>query len=513
MTSSTMQDEGLEPSPSGLGTPQGPVQDRTTDQHERAQPERMSPANLRLLILLLASAFVVILNETTMGVALPPIMEDFQITPAAGQWLTTAFLLTMAVVIPTTGWLLGRLGTRRAYLAAMTSFTLGTALAAFAPTFGVLLGARVVQALGTAIMMPLLMTTVMRIVPPSARGRVMGNVSLVIAAAPALGPSMSGLVLRNLTWHWIFLVVLPISIAALVSGWKWVRATDEASTVPLDAVSIPLAALGFGGVVYGLSSLGESATADPVVPAWLALVVGAIALTVFVFRQLALGRAHKALLDVRVLAVRDFATALTIMCFAMFALFGVMMMIPLYAQNVLGLDPLDTGLLMLPGALLMGLLGPVVGRMYDRVGPRPLVVPGLALSSIALAVLAIGPQAFWLVMTGHILMSLGMALVFTPMFTLALGSLTGHLVPHGSATIGTLQQLAGAAGTAAFVAIMTLGETSRLDSGVDEVQALSGGIHSALWVGVSVMAVAAIGALWVRRPATVGEPGEPVMGH
>ena len=142
----------------------------------------------------------------------------------------------------------------------------------------------------------------------------------------------------------------------------------------------------------------------------------------------------------------------------------------------------------------MGLLGPVVGRMYDRVGPRPLVVPGLALSSIALAVLAIGPQAFWLVMTGHILMSLGMALVFTPMFTLALGSLTGHLVPHGTATIGTLQQLAGAAGTAAFVAIMTLGETSRLDSGVDEVQALSGGIHSALWVGVSVMAVAAIGA-------------------
>ena len=478
-----------------------------------AVPARLTPANLRLLILLLVPALVVILNETTMGVALPPIMDDFGITAATGQWLTTAFLLTMAVVIPTTGWLLGRLGTRTAYLVAMSAFSIGTALAAFAPTFEVLLAARVVQASGTAIMMPLLMTTVMRIVPPSQRGRVMGNVSLVIAAAPALGPSASGLVLRGLTWHWIFAIVLPIALVALVCGWRWVRDESSPSKIPLDLVSVPLAVLAFGGLVYGLSGLGEAAQSEPVVPVWAPIVVGAVALAVFVWRQLVLARDHRALLDVRVMTVRDFATAVVLMCLAMFAMFGVMMLLPLYVQRVLGLDPLATGLLMLPGALAMGLLGPVVGRLYDRVGPRPLVVPGLVASAAALALLAAGPSEAWLVMGAHILMSLGMALVFTPMFTLALGSLTGHLVPHGSAAIGTLQQLAGAAGTAAFVAIMTLRETSAVERGVGEVEALSGGVHGAFWVGAGVMALAAVVSLTLRRPAPVADGAPVPIGH
>ncbi|TGO05786.1 MDR family MFS transporter [Serinibacter arcticus] len=467
-------------------------------------PDRLTPANLRLLVLLLVSAFVVILNETTMGVALPPIMADFGITAATGQWLTTAFLLTMAVVIPTTGWLLGRLGTRRAYLLAMSAFTVGTALAAFAPSFELLLGARVVQASGTAIMMPLLMTTVMRIVPSSQRGRVMGNVSLVIAAAPALGPSASGFVLINLTWHWIFGLVLPIAIIALVCGARWVRDTSTPASIPLDIVSVPLAVVAFGGLVYGLSGLGEAAQSDPIVPAWVPIVVGALALGAFVWRQLALGREGRALLDVRVMTVREFSLAVLLMCLAMFAMFGVMLLLPLYLQGALGLTPLSTGLLMLPGALAMGLLGPVVGRVYDRIGPRPLVVPGLALSATGLVVLAAGPASAWVVLGGHVMMSLGMALVFTPMFTLALGSLTGSLVPHGSAAIGTLQQLAGAAGTAASVAILTVRETSALAGGASEVDAISTGAHGAFWVGAGVMGAAALAALMLPRsvPAT-----------
>ena len=507
MTSTTSPTEA----PGDLEGPTS-VQDAVADA-AAAPPDRLTPANLRLLILLLVSAFVVILNETTMGVALPPIMDDFGITAATGQWLTTAFLLTMAVVIPTTGWLLGRLGTRTAYLVAMSAFSVGTALAAFAPTFEVLLAARVVQASGTAIMMPLLMTTVMRIVPPSQRGRVMGNVSLVIAAAPALGPSASGLVLRGLTWHWIFAIVLPIALVALVCGWRWVRDDSSPSKIPLDLLSVPLAVLAFGGLVYGLSGLGEAAQSDPVVPVWAPIVGGAVALALFVWRQLVLARGHRALLDVRVMTVRDFSTAVVLMCLAMFAMFGVMMLLPLYVQRVLGLDPLATGLLMLPGALAMGLLGPVVGRFYDRVGPRPLVVPGLVASAAALALLAAGPSAAWLVMGAHILMSLGMALVFTPMFTLALGSLTGHLVPHGSAAIGTLQQLAGAAGTAAFVAIMTLRETSAVERGVDEIDALSSGVHGAFWVGAGVMALAAVVSTTLRRPADLGSGAPAPVGH
>ncbi|PFG20530.1 DHA2 family efflux MFS transporter permease subunit [Serinibacter salmoneus] len=477
---------------------------------------RLTPANRRLLALLLVSAFVVILNETTMAVALPPIMDDFGITPAQGQWLTTAFLLTMSVVIPTTGWLLGRLGIRRAFLLAMTTFSIGTALAALAPTFSLLLGARVVQASGTAVMMPLLMTTVISVVPIAIRGRVMGMVSLVIAAAPALGPTASGLVLQSLSWHWIFGLVLPIALLALVAGWLWVRGEAEGNHTPLDALSLPLVILGFGGLVYGLAGLGEAAQADPVVPVWLPIVVGALALVVFGLRQLALVRGTGPLLDIRVLTVRDFAIATAVMCIAMFSMFGVMLLLPLYAQNVLGLDPLGSGLVMLPGALAMGLLGPTVGRLCDRLGARPLVVPGLVLAGGALVLLAVGPQQVWLMAAAHILMSLGLALVFTPMFTVALGSLTGPLVPHGSAMIGTLQQLAGAAGTAAFVAIMVTREVAAIEGGASEVEALSQGTHLAFLIGGAIGMAAAGLALLLRRgvgSAAAAEPDRAAAAH
>src|SRR5690606_19342103 len=171
----------------------------------------LAPEHFRVIALLLVSAFVVILNETTMGVALPAVMEEFDIPESSGQWLTTGFLLTVAVVIPSTGWLLQRLGTRGAFILAMSLFTTGTFLAAIAPVFGLLVAARVVQASGTAIMMPLLMTTVMSTVLPHRRGRVMGNVSLVIAVAPALGPTVSGAVVTGLGWREVFWVVLPIA--------------------------------------------------------------------------------------------------------------------------------------------------------------------------------------------------------------------------------------------------------------------------------------------------------------
>lgn len=482
------------PDPSDAVVPDAPA---------AAAPATLTPANRRLLALLLCSAFVVILNETTMSVALPPIMDDFGISAAAGQWLTTAFLLTMAVVIPTTGWLLGRLGTRVSFVVAMGAFSVGTALAAFAPTFEILLTARVVQASGTAVMMPLLMTTVMAVVPARARGRVMGNVALVIAAAPALGPTASGLVLRSLSWHWIFGLVLPIALVALACGARWVRAETEAETGPLDVLSVPLAVVAFGGLVVGLSLLGEASDGGSSTTPWVAVVLGVAALTVFVWRQLRLAPVGRALLDVRVLGIRDFTVALGIMCLAMFAMFGVMMLLPLLTQRVLGLEPLGAGLVMLPGALAMGLLGPVVGRMYDAVGARPLALPGLVLAAGALALLAAGPRAVGVVLAGHVLMSLGMALVFTPMFTVALSAVAGPLVAHGSATIGTLQQLAGAAGTAALVAVMTTGQASRLAAGASESDALAGGIQSALWVGVGALVVAALLAVSLRRPADV----------
>nr|WP_286219416.1 MDR family MFS transporter [Paraoerskovia sediminicola] len=467
----------------------------------------MSRQDVVVIALLLMSAFVVILNETTMGVALPPIMDELGITAATGQWLTTAFMLTMAVVIPATGWLIQRLGTRRAYVVAMSLFSAGTLLASLAPGFGPLLVGRIVQASGTAIMLPLLMTTIMTLVPPMSRGKVMGNVAIVMSAAPALGPTLSGAVLEISGWRTIFLVVLPIALTALVLGAIFVRDTAERKSTRLDPLSLLLAVLAFGGLVYGLSSLGEAAEATPLVPVWVPIVGGALALGLFVWRQLSLQRTDSALLDLRVFAARDFTIGLSILAIAMVGLFGSIILIPLYLQNVLGLEPLATGLIVLPGGLMMGLLGPTVGRLYDRVGPRPLVIPGTALVTGAMAMLATvsSTTAPWFVLCSHIVLSLGLAFVFTPLFTSALAALKPQLYSHGSAAISTVQQLAGAAGTALFIAVMTTVSVSAEESGATEVAALGEGVREAFVWGAVVVGFALVASFWLRKPPPVEE--------
>src|SRR5690606_14823731 len=305
-----------------------------------ARPGKLPAGAFRAIALLMASAFTVILNETTMSVALPPIMDELGVTPTTGQWLTTAFMLTMAVVIPATGYLINRLGTRGAYLLAMSLFTAGTALAMIAPGFGVLVTGRVVQATGTAIMMPLLMTTIMTIVPPHMRGRVMGNVGLVIAAAPALGPTLSGAVLEPLGWRGVFGVVLPISVLALVAGALWIRDVSEKDSQHLDPLSLLLTVVAFGGLVWGLSGLGEGAhAADGTVNPALPLAAGVVFLGLFVWRQVVRQRTNSALLDLRTFLERNFRVAIAIMTVAMIAMFGTLIVLPLVLQDAMGLTP------------------------------------------------------------------------------------------------------------------------------------------------------------------------------
>ncbi|WP_271171173.1 MFS transporter, partial [Microbacterium thalassium] len=225
----------------------------------RGAGDALRPEENRVIWLLLAAAFVAILNETTMGVAIPHLIDDLGITALAAQWLTTAFMLTMAVVIPITGFLLRRFTTRAMFIAAMSLFSLGTLIALLAPGFEVLLAARVVQASGTAIMMPLLMTTLMELVPPASRGRMMGRVSVVISLAPAIGPTLSGFLLDAVGWRSIFGFVLPIAVLALAAGARWMVNLGEPTHAPIDALSVVLSALGFGGLVFGLSQIGGAA--------------------------------------------------------------------------------------------------------------------------------------------------------------------------------------------------------------------------------------------------------------
>lgn len=482
----------------------------TSDLPADAMPHAASAdhrARNRLVIgLLLVSTFVVILNETIMGVALPHLMTDLGISASAAQWLTTAFMLTMAVVIPVTGYLLQRLNTRPVFILAMSLFCAGTLLSSLAPGFAVLVVGRIVQASGTAIMIPLLMTTVMNLVPPESRGKTMGNISIVISVAPAIGPTLSGFILSMLDWRWLFIAVLPIAVAALALGAAKIENVTEPTKAPIDVLSVILSAIGFGGFVYGLSGLGEMALHPPQVSPWIPLCIGIVVVAVFVLRQLQLQKQERALLDLRTLATGTFTIATVLMSILMLAMFGTFILLPIYMQNVLGLSTLQTGLLLLPGGLIMGLCAPSVGGLYDRFGPRPLVIPGALLFAVVMWMLTLLLQTdtpVWLLLAAHILFSIALALMFTPLFTVSLGSLPPNLYSHGSAMVGTTQQVAGAAGTALFVAIMTMQAGAAAGDGA---AALTAGIRAAFFCGALISIAGVIAALFVRRSASEGAP-------
>lgn len=434
------------------------VAERETAVREAVGPGHgsMPRSTWTLLGIMVFAAFTLILNETLLGVALPELMESLDIPATTAQWLTTSFMLTLAIVTPTAGWILARVSPQRVFVAAMTVFLAGTALAAAAPSFAPLLAGRVLQASGTAIMIPLLMTTILRLIPADRRGRMMGFVGLAISTAPAMGPTVSGLILQNGSWRWLFILILPIALLTLVVGARLAPREIAASTGHLDALSIVLSTLGFGSLVLGLSSLGEGSelAVDPAV----LLAVGAVAVAWFVLRQRVLARRERAFLDLRTFSTRAYRLSVLLTGITLAGLLGMAVVLPLFTVGTLGMSPLSTGLLLLPGALTMGLMGPFVGALSDRFGARPLVIPGAIVFSSAMWVMTTfdADTRSWTIVLAHVLMSVGIAVVNTPMMSLGLGSLRQELYSHGSAALTTFQQVAGAAATAGFVALLTI---------------------------------------------------------
>ncbi|MFH5879312.1 DHA2 family efflux MFS transporter permease subunit [Arthrobacter sp. NA-172] len=477
--------------------------DVTSDTHGSAVPEaathqasdKMSRESVTVIVTLLVATFVVILNETIMNVALQRLMTDLNVDAPTVQWLSTGFMLTMAVVIPATGFILQRLTTRAAFLLAMGLFSGGTLLAALAPGFGVLLLARIVQASGTAIMLPLLMTTILTLVPLTRRGAVMGNVTIAISVAPALGPTVSGVILDHFSWRFMFVFVLPVALLATAIGAKFLTNVGERGNVKLDFISVVLTVPAFGGLVYGLSQIGgHGATALPIA----ALVIGVLCMVMFVFRQLKLQRSDAPLLDLRAFNFRMFTVSVLLMVVAMMALFGGVILLPLYLQNVLHLQPMETGLALLPGGLAMGLLGPVVGRLFDRIGPLPLTVTGSVLLVLTLwqfSMLTASSPLLWVIVL-YAVLSLGLALLFTPAFTTGLNPLPPHLYSHGSAIMSTLQQVAGAAGTALLVSIFAV---------VSAASGLVAGMQAAFLTATFIAVIAVVLSAMMRKtPGAAG---------
>ncbi|UTM48251.1 MDR family MFS transporter [Glutamicibacter mysorens] len=444
------------------------------------------------------AAFMMILNETVLTVALPGIMQDMSISASTGQWLTTGFLLTLSVVIPTTGFLLQRFAHRSLFFFAIISFIVGTAIAVVAPSFGFLLLGRIIQAVGTAIVLPLLMTTTLALVPVHLRGTVMGLNSIVIGVGPAIGPTASGAIVHALGWHYIFVLMLPIAVVVLVLGAIFFKLLSTARKLKVDSASVLLSALAFGFLVYGISSIEQAADNATMMIA--SFGIGLVALALFIIRQVKLAPSGRELLNLSPFTSRSFSFAIAMIMIAFGTLLGSLMIVPILLESGQGIDSLQIGIMLLPGGLAQAIASPIFGRIYDKRGPRPVLIPGaviLAAGQWMYTTVTVQTE-LWMFMLCHIVFSIGLALLMTGLMSSAMASVDPRLFGHGSAIFNTAQQLGGAIGTTIFVTVMSLLSKVQLDAGSEVAEALFSGAHISFIVGAALATLGIIFAFMIK---------------
>ncbi|MDQ6598549.1 DHA2 family efflux MFS transporter permease subunit [Bacillus salipaludis] len=478
-----------------------------------------------ILAILMIGAFISMLNETLLNVALPSIMKDLEVTASTVQWLSTGYMLVNGVMIPATAFLIQKYTARRLFLTAMSLFLIGTILAGFATSFPVLLVARMIQASGSAIMMPLLMNVMLTSFPPEKRGAAMGLFGLVFIFAPAVGPTLSGWLIEHFDWRMLFHFVTPIAAIVLVIAIFLLKDKKKDVEIRLDFLSFLLSSIGFGGLLYGLSSAGNKGWDSQQV--YITIIVGAIALVLFIWRQLKL---EVPMLNFRIYKYPMFTLSSAISIVITMAMFSAMLLLPIYVQSIRGISPIKSGLLMLPGSILMGIMSPITGKLFDKYGGRLLAIIGLSITIITsyfLSTLTLHTTYTELILIYSARM-FGMSMVMMPVMTNGLNQLPAHQYPHGTAMNSTLQQVSGAIGSALLVTIMSnRTKTHATDLAASAMKHLTGkptpeamaemkqqiamkamleGINDSFLVSVGIASIALILAFFIKRVKPAGNP-------
>ncbi len=480
-----------------------------------------------IIAVLMIGAFISFLNNTLLNIALPAIMEELEIGAATVQWLTTGFMLVNGILIPTTAFLVQKYSVRHLFLAAMILFALGTICAGFAPIFSVLLIGRMLQAAGSAILMPLLMNVMLVSFPVEKRGAAMGVFGLILMFAPAIGPTLSGWIVEHYNWRMLFHFITPIAVIVVLIGFFLLKDKKEKVDIRLDFFSLLLSSIGFGGLLYGFSSAGDRGWDSPYV--YGPIIIGVISLVWFVLSQT---KKAEPFLNFKVYQYPMFTLSSVISMIVNMSLFAGMILLPIYIQTLRGISPMDAGLLMMPGALLMAFMSPLTGKFFDKFGGRVLAIIGLTIMAVTtydFSRLTLDTTYTHLLIL-YSVRSVGIAMVMMPVSTNGLNQLPQRLYPHGTAMNNTLNQVAGAIGTALLVTIMsTRTETHATEIAKEAtnnmagntsaavlaemkqqigMQAMLEGINDAFLVATGITVVALILAFFIKRATPAKDPIE-----
>lgn len=420
----------------------------------------------KILAALLFGMFIAILNQTLLNVALPKINTEFNISASTGQWLMTGFMLVNGILIPITAYLFNKYSYRKLFLVALVLFTIGSLICAISMNFPIMMVGRVLQAIGAGVLMPLGSIVIITIYPPEKRGAAMGTMGIAMILAPAIGPTLSGYIVQNYHWNVMFYGMFIIGIIAILVGFVWFKLYQYTTNPKADIPGIIFSTIGFGALLYGFSEAGNKGWGSVEIETMFA--IGIIFIILFVIREL---RMESPMLNLEVLKFPTFTLTTIINMVVMLSLYGGMILLPIYLQNLRGFSALDSGLLLLPGSLIMGLLGPFAGKLLDTIGLKPLAIFGIAVMTYATWELTkLNMDTPYMTIMGiYVLRSFGMAFIMMPMVTAAINALPGRLASHGNAFLNTMRQLAGSIGTAILVTVMTTQTTQHLSAFGEEL--------------------------------------------
>ena len=413
---------------------------------------KVSGTSIAIVAVVTLGAFVALLNQTVMSPALPGLMRDFGINAGDAQWVTSIYMLVSGIMVPVSGYLIDRFSTRKLFFASMGTFIAGTLLCAVAPAYLVLLLGRVLQAAGSGVLLPLVATVPLLVFPADKRGTAMGVAGIVMAAGPAVGPVVGGMIIDGMGWRPMFLMIAPLAALILVLGLFMLKNVGELKHPGFDITSVVLSTVAFGCMLYGFSSVSNMGWGSPVVI--ICIVLGVAALVMFVVRQRKLA---EPLLRLDALKTKGFLVAAIVVTLINASVAVTNVTLPIFLQDVLGVSAGTTGMVMLPAAAAGIVLSPIAGVLFDRHGPRGLAIGGLAVMTLGLFMLSrVNAQtAVVYVAVFCMVQAIGQGLANMPVNTWGVNSLPDDLIAHGNAIANTGRQVFGAISTAIIVTVMT----------------------------------------------------------